>query len=171
MKQCCKCRLEKSLDEFRPDKRNRSGVGSQCKSCCREYDRSDNKKNARRLYRKTPEGKLAYKQFRQSVNGKLANQQASRRRRERLHALEPILTNDEALSVREHFDHACFKCGNIHDLTIDHHYPLSKGYALSTDNAVLLCRSCNSAKGSKFPEDFYSRKELACLASILFSVL
>ncbi len=38
--------------------------------------------------------------------------------------------------------------------------PLSGGNALAHDNAVVLCRSYNSSKGDKFPEEFYSVNKL-----------
>ena len=34
--------------------------------------------------------------------------------------------------------------------------PLSRGYALTVKNAVLLCPSCNCKKQAKMPEDCYS---------------
>ena len=49
-----------------------------------------------------------------------------------------------------------FICGATEDLTIDHHYPLSKGFKLTRDNAVLLCRSCNSAKRDILPDIWHS---------------
>lgn len=45
-------------------------------------------------------------------------------------------------------DKNCLSCGSIDDLAIDHITPLSKGGDNSHDNLQLLCRSCNSKKGS-----------------------
>jgi len=59
-------------------------------------------------------------------------------------------------------DHVCSD-----DLCIDHHKPLSKGYPLTRENAVVLCRSCNCSKGNKLPEDFYPLEVLICIESIL----
>jgi 5-methylcytosine-specific restriction endonuclease McrA len=44
------------------------------------------------------------------------------------------------------------KCGRLmtwDDFTIDHIDPYSRGGRSQLDNAALMCRSCNSAKGSK----------------------
>jgi len=61
------------------------------------------------------------------------------------------------------FNYKCFNCSTTENLTIDHHYPLSKGFALTINNAVLLCRSCNSSKHNKLPESFYSPEQLSDL--------
>ena len=45
--------------------------------------------------------------------------------------------------------------------------PLSAGYALEENNAVVLCRSCNSSKGIKQPEEFYTTVQLTKLYGIL----
>lgn len=48
---------------------------------------------------------------------------------------------------------ACVVCGSDDRLATDHVYPLSKGHGLSPGNAVKLCKSCNSSKASKTPEE------------------
>lgn len=47
----------------------------------------------------------------------------------------------------------CKRCGQREDLTVDHILPRSKypARALDPDNLQVLCRSCNSAKGSSVP--------------------
>jgi len=69
--------------------------------------------------------------------------------------------------VREQFQNTCFKCGNHEKLHLDHHMPLTAGYALELGNAVLLCSSCNSSKRDLYPEDFYSFSELQTLNRLL----
>lgn len=73
--------------------------------------------------------------------------------------IENFMVNDE-LYVKKVFNHECFKCGSKNKLSIDHHKPLSKGFPLKIGNAVLLCRSCNSSKRDKDPEEFYTTLEL-----------
>ncbi len=55
----------------------------------------------------------------------------------------------------------CKKCN------CNNHYPLSKGFALDKENAVLFCKSCNTSKADKLPEEFYSSSELTQLEWIL----
>lgn len=44
----------------------------------------------------------------------------------------------------------CQSCGTTRDLTLDHHVPLAKGGTNAIENlGTVLCRSCNSRKGSR----------------------
>ena len=61
------------------------------------------------------------------------------------------------------FNNKCFNCGMKDNLSIDHNYPLSRGYGLTIGNAVLLCRSCNSSKKDILPKNFYSKNKLKTL--------
>lgn len=42
----------------------------------------------------------------------------------------------------------CSKCGSTKDLTLDHITPLAQGGINDQSNAMVLCRRCNSQKGS-----------------------
>ena len=68
------------------------------------------------------------------------------------------------------FEYKCFNCGSKRKLTIDHHYPLEKGYGLKktdgTYNAVLLCSKCNMKKSNKMPEFFYSSEQIEILQNV-----
>ena len=56
------------------------------------------------------------------------------------------------------FNYKCASCGSAHKLCLDHWRPLSKGYALTRTNAVVLCNSCNASKGAKLPEDHFDKE-------------
>lgn len=47
----------------------------------------------------------------------------------------------------------CRVCGSDSDLTIDHIHPVSRGGDDSLENLRVLCRSCNSKKRAKVPEE------------------
>ena len=85
------------------------------------------------------------------------------KRRERIKNINEHLSIDLIRTVYLNFNFNCYICKTNKDLSIDHHYPLSKGFALTINNAVLLCRSCNSKKGKHFPEYFYSPEQLTDL--------
>ena len=54
-------------------------------------------------------------------------------------------------AVKEHFNCTCVYCGNnyeLHQLTIDHVKPKSKGGEDIATNVVPACRRCNQEKGS-----------------------
>ena len=56
--------------------------------------------------------------------------------------------NGEMLSVFARDKHTCQLCGVNNDLTIDHKVPVSAGGNNSLENLWVLCRGCNSRKGS-----------------------
>jgi 5-methylcytosine-specific restriction endonuclease McrA len=43
----------------------------------------------------------------------------------------------------------CSECGATSDLTADHVIPLARGGSSEWDNVIVLCRSCNGAKGAR----------------------
>ena len=49
----------------------------------------------------------------------------------------------------------CIYCGSKKDLTLDHILPRSRGGPESPDNAVWVCRSCNSSKGDRRLYEWY----------------
>lgn len=48
----------------------------------------------------------------------------------------------------------CVYCGRADDLTLDHVVPLSRGGSNEPDNLATACRSCNSSKNAKTPEEW-----------------
>jgi len=67
----------------------------------------------------------------------------------------------------------CVFCGTIHNLTIDHIHPLSKGGNGNIENLQTLCRKCNHAKGNhlnydpKNPPKQKQRKKMTGTAHVL----
>jgi 5-methylcytosine-specific restriction endonuclease McrA len=49
--------------------------------------------------------------------------------------------------------HQCVYCGTRHDLTIDHVVPRSQGGRDSWENLATACRTCNTEKGNRTPEE------------------
>lgn len=47
----------------------------------------------------------------------------------------------------------CQYCGSTRDLTLDHVLPRSKGGKTSWDNLITACKSCNSRKGDRTPQE------------------
>jgi hypothetical protein len=71
--------------------------------------------------------------------------------------------------TRKLFNHKCAICNSTDNLCIDHWYPLSKGHALSRQNAVLMCKSCNCSKHNKLPHRFYDAKTFNRIQRMLLS--
>ena len=60
-------------------------------------------------------------------------------------------------AIKESFNCTCVYCGqsyDLHELTIDHVKPRSKGGETITRNCVPACRCCNQDKGSEHWEDW-----------------
>jgi len=95
----------------------------------------------------------------------------ARKRRALKKQVNEHYTKDDEQYTRELFNHQCANCGTTDKLCIDHHYPLSKGYALTRENAVVLCNKCNLSKSDKNPEEFYSPDKLENIASKLSPVI
>lgn len=49
----------------------------------------------------------------------------------------------------------CIYCGRKKDLTLDHILPRSRGGSDSPENAVWVCKSCNSSKGDRRLYEWY----------------
>ena len=49
-------------------------------------------------------------------------------------------------------DKLCLKCGSDKNLTVDHILPISKGGGNEFNNLQILCKKCNSLKGSDFAD-------------------
>ena len=63
-------------------------------------------------------------------------------------------------SIREYVKerekaHECIYFGNDKELTLDHILPKSRGGPDSPDNAVWVCRNCNSSKGDRRLYEWY----------------
>jgi 5-methylcytosine-specific restriction endonuclease McrA len=81
--------------------------------------------------------------------------------------VEENFTPYQRQAVMMQFKKRCFRCGSAGPLHIDHHMPLSYGYALDYGNAVVLCAKCNEAKSNILPAIFYDPYELEVLNELL----
>ena len=93
-----------------------------------------------------------------------------KRRAQKLKVGENYSIQDEVIT-RNAFENKCANCRSEKNLHIDHHMPLSKGYALSLGNAVLLCSKCNISKSSKLPNKFYDDGKLNIIKKVLKNLL
>jgi 5-methylcytosine-specific restriction endonuclease McrA len=68
------------------------------------------------------------------------------------------LTREEWRLCKEYFYNECAYCGKKERLSKDHLVPLKKGGALSKDNILPTCRSCNVSKSTWDFLDWYVRQ-------------
>ncbi|MET3548335.1 5-methylcytosine-specific restriction endonuclease McrA [Paenibacillus favisporus] len=69
--------------------------------------------------------------------------------------------------VYSRFNHSCFNCGkdlkiyqNSKEKPLDHTLPVKFLWPLTTENATLLCQTCNTRKSDKWPSEFYEVDQL-----------
>lgn len=165
MKACSKCDEIKSAEGFHRNRQTRDGLQSQCKICCKQYNRSEKRKQ----YNRSEKYKQSQRQYRQSEKGKQIRQQAQRQyeqsekykqykrkgenvRRTRKTQAGGSYTPAEWYNLCKFYDFHCLRC-NIEfpfkDLSMDHIKPVIKGGPSFIWNAQPLCGPCNSKKGNK----------------------
>ena len=187
MKLCSKCRLEKPTSDYHKDSQKPDGLRTWCKSCVlaqqAEYRRSPTGQAIRQTYvvssmgqkrlnagqskyRRSQKRRASWAAYKQSPKGRITDRQYAARRRERSKQLDSLIGQQLYTLIEAVFNHRCFCCGSEQALQIDHHYPLSRGFGLTPDNATLLCKQCNVLKGNKLPEQFYSQNQLQQLEYI-----
>jgi len=143
---CTDCKIEKPYSDFGTDTENKIGLKAQCKLCYSLYYADYRKRNP--------------------INTTNNNNNATRKRRaNKLAVKENYTVADEQITLSI-FGRECFRCDSKNSIAIDHHLPLSKGNPLTVKNAVPLCMPCNSSKGTKDPQDFYTPKELKQIKSL-----
>ncbi|KKL12091.1 hypothetical protein LCGC14_2539250 [marine sediment metagenome] len=99
-------------------------------------------------------------------NPEKARERGKRRRAKKKNINENYTITDEQITLKE-FNYKCYNCESNNKLEIDHHLCLNDGYPLTLQNAVILCKPCNSSKGSKSPNNFYSKIKLQILQNKL----
>jgi len=112
----------------------------------------------------------AYKKaYLQTEAGKKIGRQSQRKRRAMKASVNEHFTKVDEAETLNKFNHQCFRCGMTAEdhkakwnesIHIDHLYPLSEGNALTQNNAIILCKSCNASKGAKNPSEFFTIKQL-----------
>ncbi len=73
-----------------------------------------------------------------------------RKHRDRQTTAPKDIPSDREIMERD--GHCCAYCGNQNSLVIDHVIPRAQGGRGTAENLVTACRSCNSKKGNKTPE-------------------
>lgn len=66
-KDCPKCETNKNTSEFYKDKSTKTGLKSQCKECCKSYNKTDAHKKSVAKYHKTDKWKAVYTRQNNSV--------------------------------------------------------------------------------------------------------
>lgn len=114
-----------------------------------------------RMLRQKPE----YKAKRRMYNKKPEVKDMARRYKLKRREIEPGHDWKEWITLLKKYNNRCYYCGvkmtkkeGPRQRTRDHLIPLSRGGTDTLENIVPACRSCNSKKGTKTLEEFYSIK-------------
>lgn len=163
---CTICQQENPATDFSFRRDNRA-YRKECKKCrvlqtTRNVAQNKERVQAyQRAYRQNNHKELAAYHLEYKRNNRDRMRIYRQRRRAAKAGLRERLSLEQIGAIYERFGHACFNCGSQDDLAVDHHNPLSAGYPLREDNAVILCRPCNSTKSARSPLVFYGRGRLA----------
>jgi 5-methylcytosine-specific restriction endonuclease McrA len=169
---CRKCKVEKPLDQFGPDKRQKLGIRNECKTCyaayMREWSRNNSKSvNARvRKYHAANKDELNLKRAHRAkrnveqtnaARARWAKMNPEKMRESRvksLHKRRQTISSDSFQVPVSRFvrmrKKPCVYCGAVEKIEIDHVVPLYRGGSNSEGNLVPACASCNRSKGYKF---------------------
>lgn len=141
-KYCIVCNTLKPIDFFDKHSARTSGHQGECRLC-----------------------KKAYNEIKNGTRLSDQHREAAQKRRLLLDvAGSPKINSHE---IEERYHHRCFCCGKDLSLVtdkkekpLDHTLPVYYLWPLSTENATLLCRTCNGTKSGSWPSTFYTDKQL-----------
>jgi len=164
MKNCPGCNTIKSIAYFVKKKSKKDGLRRLCIYCKRKSSEEERRKKGIKPRNKKLTGKdgkdrsKIYKHEWYEKNKQIVYDNKARRRARKL-GVEENFGKEERKITMDAFEHKCFNCGATENLCVDHHRPLIKGNALTFGNAVVLCKTCNSRKFDKDPEEFYCKEK------------
>jgi 5-methylcytosine-specific restriction endonuclease McrA len=136
--------------------------------CLQCYEASPARALTYQRYRKTEgrrKSRKAWANRNQEAEAKKSRRRTRRRRGAGYNVVDDLPPLVEEI-VLEEFGRRCVLCGARDQLCLDHHEPLQDGHPL-LDNAVVLCLECNSAKGTRHPDEFYDRGTRQLIKSAL----
>lgn len=150
LKYCLLCYTRKPLELFDRHRGRKSGRQGECRLCKTIYNGIKNQSRITDQHREA----------------------AARRRLYKLLAEETDHIDSEA--VFHKFEGRCFNCARELNYTsrrqrgfhLDHTLPASLLWPLTTNNATLLCQSCNNEKHDRWPSEFYDAAKLGSLARL-----
>lgn len=145
-KYCIVCNTLKPLSAFDKHSSRKSGRQGECRLCKKVYN---DIKNGTRITDQ--------------------HREAAQKRRLLLDVAGSPKINSKEIEAR--YGNRCFCCGkdlsmvtDKREKPLDHTLPVFYLWPLSTENATLLCRSCNGNKSGSWPSEFYNDRQLRQLS-------
>ena len=177
-KVCLICQELKSLSDFYKDRTKTDGLDCRCRACetirkhkyhaenrdkskakARKYylENIDRIKENRRQYRNNNQvlikarSRVYHRKYRKANSDK--TRENNQRARARKASLPATLTTDQWRWLCEQTDQRCIYCGGKSDsLAQEHVIPVKQNGGYTIENIRPACKSCNSKKGAKTPE-------------------
>jgi 5-methylcytosine-specific restriction endonuclease McrA len=158
-KYCILCYTLKSVEHFSRHSARNSGFQGECQSCKTIYNGIKNQTRITDQHREAAQRRRLYNQLAASGN------------------------KIDSRVIFDKFNGQCFNCGKTlkfsikgkREFDLDHTLPASLLWPMQTDNATLLCSSCNNEKHGLWPSKFYKvkakLKSLAVLTGYPFELL
>jgi hypothetical protein len=145
-KYCIVCNTLKPLEFFDNHGSRTSGRQGECKLC-----------------------KKAYNEIKNGTRLSDQHREAAQKRRLLLDVAGSPKINSAEIEAR--YQHRCFNCNkdlskiiDKREKPLDHTLPVFYLWPLSTENATLLCRTCNGNKSGTWPSQFYKDAQLKRLS-------
>ena len=152
-KYCLLCYTMKPMDAFGKHGTRQSGRQGECTSCKTAYNRIKNKTRISEQHREASE------------------------RRRLLGLMGGGTPRIDRGEIRRKFGQKCFSCNTAideHNEAFDHTLPVRLLWPMTTENATLLCTTCNGQKSARWPSEFYDDqhlRRLAVLTSVPYELL
>ncbi len=164
----CETYYPATTDNFHRNRSNKYGFCAYCKACETQRKRASKKHNreaANARYRKKYHSDKDFRQYAidKSIQWQKDNpQNTANTNARRKSAISNDITKATWLHIMQSTNWTCKYCHcklTNNNRTVDHVVPLSKGGEHSKDNLVPCCRSCNSRKNAKTPEEWERTKK------------
>jgi len=181
LRECSKCKLLKTLDNFCIDKKGKHGKAFRCKDCDKKYRKQYYKKYKEFYKNNKQKNSEKYKKYRNKNKEKINRRAREKRKTNTLFKLRCLITSNIAMSIKNQGytkktkTYNILKCDynffmewvngiasngytyGVGDLHLDHVVPMS--LAQTEDESILLCHYSNyqllTAKENLLKKDFY----------------
>lgn len=145
---CSICKINQKISNFYKISGSERAI-SWCKSCYKDYNlkNKERKKVYDFEYRQVNKKRIAKVSRKYHVSNRERARDAAHRRRS-------IQMNNGSFKIYKKelfkiYNSACFYCGSLNKITIDHIVPISRGGTHSIGNLVAACAFCNGSKHNK----------------------
>lgn len=158
--ECAYCKVA-----FTRNNRGRIYCSLKCRwrANCRDRDREAQSEYGRRYRAARPEWCREMNRRKYLKNPELAKQCRDRYRARKANAPVNDFTEAQWRQIKAEWNYCCAYCGaKPLSLTKDHVIPLSKGGPHTASNIVPACKSCNSTKWARTPEEAAARIAERC---------